>query len=166
MNNVPFLCTKVFQKRGHYSRGDIIQGRTLFKEGHYLRKYGMWINLVILPRLKIPNKTEKAFRPRTTDFWAWVDNFADKFWGIWGIFGQFIRTHFGTVSPLSIFSINQGLLELIRRNFSSPSINQPLFLQKNYPNPKYLFGIGIWIWAANNWGFSHRVSVVRESTLW
>ena len=32
MNNVPFLCTKLLQKRGHYSRGDIIQGRTLFKE--------------------------------------------------------------------------------------------------------------------------------------
>ena len=32
LNNVPFLCTKGFQKRGHYSRGDIIQGRTLFKE--------------------------------------------------------------------------------------------------------------------------------------
>ena len=54
-------------------------------------------------------------------FWAW----ADKFWGIWGIFGQTISTHFGTVSHLSMFSINQ-----------------PLFLQKTkplYPNPKYLF---------------------------
>ena len=28
---------------------------------------------------------------------------ADKFWGIWGIFGRFISTHFGTVSPLSMF---------------------------------------------------------------
>ena len=26
-----YVCTKLFQKRGHYSRGDIIQGRTLFK---------------------------------------------------------------------------------------------------------------------------------------
>ena len=33
-------------------------------------------------------------------FWA------DKFWGICGIFGQFISTHFGTVSPLDLFSIN------------------------------------------------------------
>ena len=32
LNNVPFLCTKLFQKRGHYSKGDIIQGGTLFKE--------------------------------------------------------------------------------------------------------------------------------------
>ena len=30
-----------------------------------------------------------------------------------------------------------------------------------YPHPKYLFGIGIWIWAAKNYGFSLRVSVVR-----
>jgi hypothetical protein len=60
-----------------------------------------------------------------TNFWAW----ADTFWVIWGIFGQFISTHFGTVSPLSRFFINQSL-----------------FLQKAkplYSNPKYVFGIGI-----------------------
>ena len=39
MNNVPFLCTKLFQKRGHYSRGDIIQERALFKEIRYLKTY-------------------------------------------------------------------------------------------------------------------------------
>ena len=44
------------------------------------------------------------------NFRAW----ADTFWGIWGIFGQLISTHFGTVSPLSMFFINQ-----------------PLFLKKN-----------------------------------
>ena len=52
-----------------------------------------------------------------------------QFWGILGTFGQFTSTHFGTVSPLSMFSFNQSL-----------------FLQKTkplYPNPKYLFGIGI-----------------------
>jgi hypothetical protein len=56
-------------------------------------------------------------------------NWSDKFWGIWGIFGLCISTHFGTVSSLSMFYINQ-----------------PLFLQiikPVYPNPKYLFGIGI-----------------------
>ena len=36
LNNVPFLCTKLLQKRRHYSRGDIIQGRILFKEIRYL----------------------------------------------------------------------------------------------------------------------------------
>ena len=30
-------------------------------------------------------------------------NWADKFWGIYGIFGQTISTHFGKVSPLSMF---------------------------------------------------------------
>ena len=53
-----------------------------------------------------------------------------------GIFGQTFSTYFGTVSPLSMFSIIQ-----------------PIFLQKTtplYPHPKYLFGIGIWIWAAKN----------------
>jgi len=30
-------------------------------------------------------------------------NWANKFWGIWGIFGQTISTHFGTVNPLSMF---------------------------------------------------------------
>jgi hypothetical protein len=49
-------------------------------------------------------------------------NWADKFWGIWGIFSQSISTNFGAVSPLSMFSINQQI-----------------FLQKTkplYPNPK------------------------------
>ena len=48
---------------------------------------------------------------------------ADKFRGIFSIFGQLISPHFGTVSPLSMFSINQSL-----------------FLQKlslyNYPKSK------------------------------
>ena len=38
-----FFCTKLFEKRGHYSRGDIIQGRTLFKEIRYLFGIGIWI---------------------------------------------------------------------------------------------------------------------------
>ena len=55
-----------------------------------------------------------------------------------GYFRPIISTHFGSVSPLSMFSINQ-----------------PLFQQKTKPlylNPKYLFGVGIWIWiwAAKN----------------
>jgi hypothetical protein len=67
-------------------------------------------------------------------------NWADRFWGVWGIFSQTISTHFGSVSNLSMFSIIQ-----------------PLFLQKTkplYPHPKYLFGIGILIWTAKNLGFS------------
>ena len=50
-----------------------------------------------------------------------------KFFEAFGVFS--ISTHFGTVSPLSMFSIIQ-----------------PLFLKKTktlHPTPKYLFGIGI-----------------------
>ena len=75
----------------------------------------------------------KPFFIEITNFWAW----ADRFWGIWGIFGRTISTQFGTVTPLSMFSIIQ-----------------PLFLQKlslcTYPHPKFLFGIGILIWATKN----------------
>ena len=48
-------------------------------------------------------------------------NWTDKFWGIWGFFGQPIRTHFGGVSPCFHF--------------------QPLFLKK-----LSLFHIQIYIW--------------------
>ena len=68
----------------------------------------------------------KPFFIKIPNFWAW----ADKFWGIWGIFGRFISTQFGTVSSLSMFSIDQ-----------------PLFLQKTkplYPNPKIF-----WDWDLN-----------------
>ena len=86
--------------------------------------------------------------PRTTDtqwslfslkartFGLGQKNWADKFWGIWGIFCQNISTRFLTVSLLSMLSIIQ-----------------PLFLQKTkalYLHPKYLFVIGIWIWVAKN----------------
>jgi hypothetical protein len=54
---------------------------------------------------------------------------ADKFWGILGIFGQTISTHFGTVSPWSMFFIIQILF--LKRKFAFIS------------HPKYLFGIGI-----------------------
>ena len=79
-------------------------------------------------------RSMKPFFIKVKNFSAW-----DKFWGIRGIWGQTISTHFGTMSALSMFSIIQ-----------------PLFQQKTksllalYPHPKYLFGIGIWIWAAKN----------------
>ena len=50
---------------------------------------------------------------------------ADKFWGIWGFFSRFISTHFGAVSPLSMFSIIQ-----------------PLFLQKTKPLYSHGFEFG------------------------
>ena len=96
-------------------------------------------------KLRTPNEAFFPLKFRT--FGLEQTNWADKFWGILGIFGQAISTHFGTVRPLSIFSITL-----------------PLFLQKPkplYPHPKYLFEIWIWIWVAKNWEFSLRVSVVR-----
>jgi hypothetical protein len=48
----------------------------------------------------------KPFFIEIQSFWAWADNWADKFWGI---LGQTISTHFDTVSTLSMFSIIQPL---------------------------------------------------------
>ena len=47
----------------------------------------------------------KLFSLKSRTYGLGQTNWADKFWGIWGIFGQTISTHFGTVSPLSMFSI-------------------------------------------------------------
>ena len=69
----------------------------------------------------------KPFFIEIPNFWAWADKLGREILGYLGIFGQTISTHFGTVSPLSMFSIIQ-----------------PLFLQKTkalYPHPIYLFGI-------------------------
>ena len=77
--------------------------------------------------LRTPN--EALLSSNSLTFGLGQTIWADKFWGICCIFGRFISAHFGAVSPLSMFSINQ-----------------PLFLQKTkllYPNPKYLFWIGI-----------------------
>ena len=76
--------------------------------------------------------TQREFFFRKSQTFGLGDtNWAEKFGGVCGIFGHFISTHFCTVSPFFMFSINQQL-----------------FLQKTkplYPNPKYLFGIYIWI---------------------
>ena len=69
----------------------------------------------------------KPFFIEILNFLAWADN-KISFGAFGGIFGQFISTHFGTVSPLSIFFINQ-LLFLQETN--------PL-----YPNPKFFGGLG------------------------
>ena len=45
------------------------------------------------------------------------NNWTDKFMGIWGIFHQTIDTHFGTVSPLPLFSIIPSLF--LQKNFIS-----------------------------------------------
>ena len=67
--------------------------------------------------------------------------------------------------PMEPFFINLGQLGYLQPIYQHPFlyneslvnvfffINQPLFLQKTkplYPNPKYLFEIGILIWAPKN----------------
>jgi hypothetical protein len=49
----------------------------------------------------MPNKAFYSLKCRT--FGLGQTKGANRFWSIWGIFGQTISTHFGTVSPLSMF---------------------------------------------------------------
>ena len=98
--------------------------------------------------------TQRELFSKISNFWAWADILGWNFLRHLGYFRPDYQhengcTHFCTVSSLSMFSIIQ-----------------PLFLQKTkplYPTPKYLFGSGIWIWAAKNLRFSLRVSVVRDA---
>ena len=94
----------------------------------------MWmVNNVMIFQLLSFSLMHGLRAPNEAFFFIEIQNFwADNFWGICGIFGQNISIHFGTVSPLSMFSINK-----------------PLFLQKEsilYPNPEYL---PIWDWDLN-----------------
>ena len=69
---------------------------------------------------------ERAFFQKFETFGLGQTIWADKFWGIWGIFSRFISTFFGTVSPLFMFHINQ-----------------PLFVQKTKPlYPNIYLGLG------------------------
>ena len=45
-----FLSTKLFQKRGHYSRGDIIKGNTVLAINHAHSKAETTIQIVIWGR--------------------------------------------------------------------------------------------------------------------
>ena len=74
---------------------------------------------------------EAFFSSKSQTFGFEQTNWANKFWAIWGIFSQFISTHFGTVSPLSIFSNDQ-----------------PLFLQKKWAFTS-TFEISILDWDLN-----------------
>ena len=60
----------------------------------------------------IDSSSSHGLRTPRERFFSKNPNFlalAEKFWGIWGIVGRLISTHFGTVSPLFMFSINQAL---------------------------------------------------------
>ena len=81
--------------------------------------------------LKLPvNDYRRPMKPsKFQTFGLGQTIWADKFWGIWGIFDRFISTHFGTLSSLF-------------------SINQPLYLQKTKPfiSKSQIF---IWGWDLN-----------------
>ena len=47
---------------------------------------------------------------------------ADQFWGNWAIFELFISTHFGTVSPLPMFSINHYFYKKLSLDIQIPNI--------------------------------------------
>jgi hypothetical protein len=96
---------------------------------------GSWRGIPII--MPCPHSWHQEYEPngrpifslKSRTFGLGQTNWAYQFWGIWDIFSQTISTHFGKVSPLSIFSIIQSL-----------------FLQKTKPlcpHSKYLFGIGI-----------------------
>ena len=55
--------------------------------------------------LRTPHEAFFSLKYETFGFEQTI--WADTFWGIWGIFSRFISPHFGTVSHLSMFSINQ-----------------------------------------------------------
>ena len=70
------------------------------------------INPLVIEYLMIITFTDygrpmKPFSLKFRTFRLGQTDWADKFWGIWVIFGQTISTHLGTVSSLSMFSIIQ-----------------------------------------------------------
>ena len=60
---------------------------------------------VFLHELWTPNEAFFHRNPKTIGLAQTI--WADKFWGIWGIFGRFISTHFVAVSSLSMLSVSQ-----------------------------------------------------------
>ena len=97
---------------GSYSAGLACMNRTLARcMDWYLSVMGCEITAApCLCHRTRTTDTQRELFSKISNFWAWADKLGENFGGIWSIFGQFISTHFGTVSPLSMFSINQPLL--------------------------------------------------------
>ena len=78
-------------------------------------------------------RTMNPFFIEIPNFWAWANNL-----------GRYILGHFWYFRPILVLWV-PWIVHVF--------YNQSLYLQKTkplYPHPKYLFGIGIWIWAAKN----------------
>ena len=78
---------------------------------NFLRQGYLMKNKQILIKNTDYGRLIKPFFIKILNFWGWADNLGTLIFenGIWGIFGRFISTHFGIVSPLSMFFINQPL---------------------------------------------------------
>ena len=100
-----------------YSRGyvycfcQMFQGLRLFKGVRLFRSLEQ-TSLILVHNIDVSRTTDahqSLVSSKYQTFGLWQTIWAGTFWGIWGTFGRFISTHFGTVSPLSMFSINQLL---------------------------------------------------------
>ena len=88
----------------------IVKEKLIFQAGDLLANYPGRVNDPIeLHTARTTDAQWSLFSSKFQFFGLGQTILADKFLAIWGIFGRFISTHFGTVSPLFMFSINQPL---------------------------------------------------------
>ena len=80
--------------------------------------------------LRMPN--EVFFHWNLEFLWLGQANWANKFWGTWGIFGRTITTHFGTVSPWFMFLIIQPIFLKKKAFISTPQICMYLRLELEF----------------------------------
>ena len=79
---------------------------------------------ILWPSLLIPRTMDdqwSLFPLKFRTFGLGQTNWADKFWGIWGIFSQTISTHFSTVSPLIMFFRYSTIISTKKLSLLSPS---------------------------------------------
>ena len=72
-------------------------------------RFSSGLSWCIRPGARTTDSQWSLFSAKSQTFVLEQTIWADKFLAIWGIFGRFISIHFGTVSPLSMFSTNQQL---------------------------------------------------------
>ena len=101
----------------------------------------------------------------------WYDMFVawtmDMWWGLFSKISQIIG-QFGQIGRINcgIFGLKSQhtFCHCVSRVHDFPFINHYFYEKLSFwdISKKSLFGFGIWIWAANSYGFSHRLSVVRD----
>ena len=72
----------------------------------------IWPNCVKRLKSRTMDARWSLFSSKSQTFGFGQTNWTNNFWGIWGIFGWTISTHVGTVSPLSMFFVNEVLFAL------------------------------------------------------